>query len=71
MRSFTIEEIEKVAADLTIKHPQVMDKIHNKALATLVERVKLLVKKEELEADLEEEQAKNNVIPISEGKKKK
>jgi hypothetical protein len=67
MKSFTIEEIEKMAADLTIKHPQVMDKIHNKALTTLVQRAKLLAKKEALDEEL----ANNNVIPIGEGKKKK
>ncbi len=67
MKSFTIKEIEQMAADLTIKSPQVMDKIHNKALATLVKRAYLLDKKDALNAEL----ASNNVIPIGEGKKKK
>ena len=66
MKTFTIEEIEKMAEDLTIKTPQVGDKVHNSALERLVQRAKLIAKKEELEGEL----AENNVISINKNKKK-
>lgn len=67
MRSFTVEDIEKMAADLAIKTPQTLDKIWNKALARMVERARLLAEQEELEGEL----ADNNIIDINRGGKKK
>jgi len=66
MKEFTVEDIEKMAADLTIKSPQTLDKIHNAALAKLVERANLLAKREVLEGEL----AENNVIDINRKKRK-
>ena len=66
-RAFTVKEIEKMATDLTIKTPQTLDKIWNKALTRMVERARLLAEQEHLEGEL----ANNNVIDIHEGGKKK
>ena len=66
MKSFTVKEIEQMAEDLTVKTPQIGDKVHNSALERLVERAKLLAQKE----DLEDELAANNVVSINKNKKK-
>jgi len=66
-RRFSIKEIRQMAADLTIKSPQTLDKIHNAALDKLVERAILLGKQEVLEEEL----AKNNVVDIHKNRGKK
>ena len=66
MKSFTVKEMEQMAADLTIKTPMTLDKIHNGALQMMVKRAKLLAIKEEAETDL----ANNgNVVSIDKNKK--
>jgi len=65
MKKFTIGEIEQMAKDLTVDRPQFGQKPHNTALQMLVDRAKLLSKKEKLEGELEE----NNVIDINSKKK--
>ncbi len=66
-KRYSVKEIEQMATDLTVKTPQPGDKIHNSALALLVERARLIAVKEGAERDLED----NNVVDIHKNRGKK